>query len=107
MCASLARAARGYAQVVAATGVFGHTGPDGSTPFTRAIASGYAVYSVGENVAGYQKIVKGVMGAWNPSGSHYASIIYPAVTHAGFGRAVLADGGVVFVQLFGYGGNCA
>src|SRR3989442_303900 len=60
----LAQAAQGYADQLASGIPFGHTGPDGSTPFSRMQAAGYRGSTMGENIARGFATPQAVMTAW-------------------------------------------
>ncbi len=70
----LAAAAEGHSQDMASNNYFGHTGSDGSTPSSRAIAAGYML-SVAENIAAGQPDPQAVFNAWMASAEHRASIL--------------------------------
>jgi uncharacterized protein YkwD len=108
MCASLTRAAQGYADLMAARNHFDHVGPDGSTLGSRTRAAGYTSagggWSVAENIAKGQTSVTQVMTGWMNSAGHKANLLAPGTTHIGFGKAV--NGSTWWVQNFGSGGTC-
>jgi uncharacterized protein YkwD len=105
-CASLDRAAQGYADLMSSRGWFDHNGPDGSTLSSRARAAGYTsaggAWSVGENIARGQSSVIAVMEGWMNSAGHRANILNAEYRHLGVGRA----SGNYWVQNFGKGGTC-
>jgi uncharacterized protein YkwD len=105
-CPRLDRAAQGYAEVMASTRHFDHTGLDGSTLTSRARDAGYLPagggWSVAENIAQGYPDVAAVMTGWMNSPGHRANILSPGLAHLGVGRA----GGDYWVQDFGAGGNC-
>ena len=107
LCAALNRSAQGYADEMAFTGRFAHTGADNSQPWDRMMAAGYQWTTAGENLALGQSDVPSVMTAWVNSPGHYANIINPAFVHLGVGATPSPSGGWYWVQNFGAGGNCA
>lgn len=107
LCRPVTKAASDYARVMADRGWFDHTGPDGSEPWDRMTAAGYAYRAAGENIAAGQESVAAVMQAWRDSPGHYANIVSKSFTHLGVGRATSKDAyGIYWVQNFGSGGSC-
>jgi uncharacterized protein YkwD len=107
LCAPVTKAAADYARVMAERSWFDHTGPDGSEPWDRMAAAGYAYRAAGENIAAGQEDVASVMQAWRDSPGHYANIVNKDFTHLGVGRAPSKDEyGIYWVQNFGRGGSC-
>lgn len=107
LCRPVTKAASDYAKVMAERSWFDHTGPDGSEPWDRMTAAGYAYRAAGENIAAGQESVAAVMEAWRDSPGHYANIISRTFTHLGVGRATSKDDyGIYWVQNFGSGGAC-
>jgi uncharacterized protein YkwD len=106
-CATLNRAAQGYAEQLSARGVLSHYGPDGSDPAARERAAGYLAapgqrYMYGaENIAQGYPTVAAVMAGWMGSQGHRDNILASATTHLGMGRQ-----GTWWVQNFGTGGTC-
>jgi uncharacterized protein YkwD len=99
-CAALDRAAAAHAEAMAASKVFSHTGPDGSTPGQRARSSGYRSSAVGENLAvGYPDLPQ-VLAAWLESPGHRANLLDPRHRHIGVASVPSADG-IYWVQVFG------
>lgn len=107
LCSTLTAAAQGYADVMMATGHFGHIGEDGSTPSSRAQAAGYGP-NAGENIAAGQVSVGDVVRAWIASPSHYANLTSAAYSHVGFGFAYDSPEtyGTRWAQELGFGGTC-
>lgn len=102
--AALERAAQRYADDMLARDFYGHVSPEGAGVSERARSAGYALRSIGENIARGQDSVALVMKAWMGSSEHRANILSPLFTDAGFGIALgkTADGWKVFwVQVFG------
>jgi uncharacterized protein YkwD len=107
LCAPLSVASRKYARVMARTGHFGHTGPDGRQPWDRGSAEGYEFRAYGENIADGQDTVREVMRGWVNSPGHYANLVNKTFTHLGVGRADSAGRhSEYWVQNFGAGGRC-
>jgi uncharacterized protein YkwD len=108
LCAPLSVASSKYARVMARTGRFDHTGPDGRQPWDRGEAEGYHYRAYGENIAAGQPTVRAVMTAWVHSPGHYANIVSSNFTDLGVGHA--SASGTHFadywVQDFGAGGHC-
>jgi uncharacterized protein YkwD len=106
-CATLNRAAQGYAENLSSRGVLSHYGPDGSDPAARERAAGYLAapgqrYMFGaENIAQGYPTVAAVMAGWMGSQGHRDNILASATTHLGMGRQ-----GTWWVQNFGTGGTC-
>ena len=108
LCAPLSAASGKYAKVMARTGHFDHTGPDGRQPSDRGEAEGYHYRAYGENIAAGQPTVRTVMTAWIHSPGHFANIVSPTFTHLGVGHATSSGTRVsdYWVQNFGAGGRC-
>ncbi|MFP8962803.1 CAP domain-containing protein [Streptomyces nanhaiensis] len=100
--ARLTRAADGYSDTMAASGVLSHTGPDGSTMADRVEAAGYAWSNLGENIARGQPDAASVMDAWMNSPGHRANILNCAFEELGVG-VHFGDGGPWWTQNFGAG----
>ncbi|MFF6995381.1 CAP domain-containing protein [Streptomyces sp. NPDC008313] len=98
----LTRAADGYSDVMAGSGVMSHTGPDGSTMTTRVEAAGYAWSTLGENIARGQGDAASVMDSWMNSPGHRANILNCSFTELGVG-VHFGDGGPWWTQDFGAG----
>ena len=105
-CPSLDRAAQGYAELMARTGSFSHTGPDGTQPWDRMRAAGYNYRAASENIAYGYGSVAAVMDGWVKSPGHFANLISRSVADAGFGQAADSKGRIYWVQDFGSGGAC-
>jgi uncharacterized protein YkwD len=122
-CPSLTRTAQAYAEVLRNMGNLSHTGPDGSTPFDRAVIGGYSIRiemspgvymvdgMVSENLAAGSTSVQQAMTQWMNSSGHRRNLLGGQWTHAGFGLAQASSRsdtyGYYWVQLFGDGtGNC-
>ncbi len=107
-CPRLDLEAQAYAETMAATSHFDHTGPDGRSPFDRMADAGYDYSYAAENIAAGQDSVKEVMAGWIDSPGHYSNIVNPHLTDVGFGYARRAGSeyGTYWVQAFGSGGRC-
>ncbi len=86
--ATLAQAALGHSQDMAARRYFNHKEPGGSTPPDRATRAGYRWRSVGENIASGQQTVAEAVAGWLDSPGHCANIMNPAFTEMGAAYAV-------------------
>ncbi|MER7660908.1 CAP domain-containing protein [Streptomyces sp. NPDC096193] len=98
--AQLTEAADDYSDVMAASGVMSHTGPDGSTMTSRVEAAGYAWSTLGENIARGQADAASVMDSWMNSPGHRANILNCSFKEIGVGVHV-GDGGPWWTQNFG------
>jgi uncharacterized protein YkwD len=93
-------AAQSYAELMASRGHFGHTGPDGSTPSTRAKAAGYKV-GAGENLAVGQRTPEVAVEGWIESDGHCQNLMLGRYKAIGVGVADGPDGRRYWVQMFG------
>jgi uncharacterized protein YkwD len=109
LCAPLQATAQDYSSLMATSDYYGHVGPDGSEPWDRMSAHGYAWHGAGENIAAGFDDVDAVMTAWQNSPGHMANILNPSFTHVGFGQARDDSSRyrTYWVQNFGYGGACS
>ncbi|MEU1278567.1 CAP domain-containing protein [Streptomyces sp. NPDC005805] len=98
----LTQAADDYSDVMAASGVMSHTGPDGSTMTSRVEAAGYAWSNLGENIARGQADAESVMESWMNSPGHRANILNCSFDELGVG-VHMGDGGPWWTQNFGAG----
>ena len=96
-------AAQRHASDMTARQYFSHTGPDGSTPSSRAEAAG-ASPSVAENLAAGQGSAQAVVRDWLASPGHRDNLLDCGLTRTGIGY----DGGRVgpgitgaWVQMYG------
>jgi uncharacterized protein YkwD len=100
LSAPLQRAAAAHAADMAARGVMGHAGGDGSTPAERATRAGYAWRFVGENVASGQSTPEQVVAEWLGSAHHCANLMSADFTEMGVAFAA-SHAGVFWAQVFG------
>jgi uncharacterized protein YkwD len=98
--AQLERAAQDYAELMARHTHFGHTGPDGSTPSTRARAAGYKT-GAGENIAAGYRSASAAVAGWIESDGHCQNLMEDQYLAVGIGMADGADGKRYWVQMFG------
>jgi uncharacterized protein YkwD len=80
---ALARAARAHALDMERHDFFGHTGSDGSDPFTRIARTGYRARAAGENLAFNQESPEDVVRGWLASPHHCANIMDPRFRELG------------------------
>ncbi|WP_051804373.1 CAP domain-containing protein [Streptomyces griseus] len=97
--ATLARAAQGHSDDMAARDFFDHTDPDGDGPGERVTAAGYPWSTYGENIAMGQTTAEQVMEGWMNSPGHRANILNCSFKEIGVG--VHTDGGPYWTQVFG------
>jgi uncharacterized protein YkwD len=99
---SLASAAQKYSADMARTGVFSHTGTDGSDPGDRMRAAGYDTSrGWAENIAWGQSSPSAVMTAWMGSPGHRANILNCSLRALGVGVARNSSGRIYWTQDFG------
>lgn len=84
---ALTAAATAYAQLMARTNYFGHTGPDGSVAETRIAAAGYKGHFKGEALAAGQTSADSAAKTWIASPAHNAIISDPDAKEVGVGYA--------------------
>ncbi|MGP3688704.1 CAP domain-containing protein [Streptomyces sp. IBSNAI002] len=96
----LAGLARAFSKDMAARGFFGHTDPDGNSPWERAAKAGLPGLA-GENIARGQGDAEAVMKAWMDSPDHKANILNCEFRTLGVG-AHFAAGGPWWTQDFGF-----
>ncbi|MEU4077760.1 CAP domain-containing protein [Streptomyces venezuelae] len=97
--ATLARAAQGHSDDMAARDFFDHTNPDGADPGDRVTAAGYPWSTYGENIAMGQSSPESVMEAWMNSPGHRANILNCSFKEIGIG--IHSQGGPYWTQVFG------
>ncbi|MER5552636.1 CAP domain-containing protein [Streptomyces sp. NPDC002793] len=98
--ASLTALAQDFSEDMAARDFFGHTDPDGATPWDRAAAAGVQGLG-GENIARGQADAQAVMDAWMNSDGHRANILNCDFKTLGIG-VHLGSGGPWWTQDFGF-----
>lgn len=98
--ASLTALAQDFSEDMAARDFFGHTDPDGATPWDRAAAAGVQNLG-GENIARGQADAQAVMDAWMNSDGHRANILNCDYRTLGVG-VHLGSGGPWWTQDFGF-----
>ncbi|MEV7520000.1 CAP domain-containing protein [Streptomyces sp. NPDC091371] len=96
----LAALAGAFSKDMATRGFFGHTDPDGNSPWDRAAKAGLSGLG-GENIARGQGDAEAVMKAWMNSPGHKANILNCEFRTLGVG-AHLAAGGPWWTQDFGF-----
>ncbi|WP_425519696.1 CAP domain-containing protein [Streptomyces auratus] len=96
----LAHLAQQFSDDMAGRGFFGHTDPDGDTPWDRARAAGIADLG-GENIARGQANAQSVMDSWMSSPGHRANILNCEYKTLGVG-AHFGPGGPWWTQDFGF-----
>lgn len=100
----LDRIAQAYAEDMLKRSFYGHDSPEGETVRERAIAGGYRLAAVGENVASGQPTIDVVMDGWMASDKHRANVLSKVFTEAGFGLAIGKNRSgyqMIWVQVFG------
>lgn len=98
--ASLTALAQDFSEDMAARDFFGHTDPDGATPWDRAAEAGVQGLG-GENIARGQADAQAVMDAWMNSDGHRANILNCDYKTLGVG-VHLGSGGPWWTQDFGF-----
>jgi uncharacterized protein YkwD len=98
--ASLTGLAQDFSEDMAARDFFGHTDPDGATPWDRAAAADVPSLG-GENIARGQADAQAVMDAWMNSDRHRANILNCDYKTLGVG-VHLGSGGPWWTQDFGF-----
>ena len=83
--AKLMAGAEAYAKLMADKDVFSHTGPDGSTPQSRLIASGYKGSFKGEALSAGQVSAQAAIESWRDSPSHAVIVFEPTAVDVGIG----------------------
>jgi uncharacterized protein YkwD len=96
-------AALRHARDMAARGVMGHEGSDGSNSADRIKLAGYAWLASGENVAAGLPDADAVVAAWLDSPGHCATLMQPDFTEMGiaFALAPERDPAIYWAQDFG------
>lgn len=105
-CPRLDQIAQDYAQLMADTGHYGHTGPNGESPWDRMRAGGYDYRTAAENIAHSYPNSGRVQEAWEKSDGHLRNMTNPNFSSVGLGAAQSPSGQWFWVQKYGSGGNC-
>jgi uncharacterized protein YkwD len=98
--AKLNSAAQGYANQMARTGVYAHTGSDGSSPADRIKRAGYDWSQWAENIHHRKGSPEVIMADWMKSPNHRANILDPRLKEIGIG---VDASGSYWTQNFGVG----
>ena len=106
MCPRLDQVAQDYAQLMADTGHYGHTGPGGESPWDRMRAGGYDYRAAAENIAWGYPTADRVQEGWEGSPGHFKNMVSPNVSDVGLGAAESSSGRWYWVQVYGTGGTC-
>nr|MDQ6882415.1 CAP domain-containing protein [Pseudomonadota bacterium] len=80
---ALAEAAEQHSVDMAARRYFDHVGPDGKRVSNRVLGQGYRWRVVGENLAGGDTTVAGVIAGWLGSPEHCENLMGPAYAEVG------------------------
>ena len=101
--AKLETAALLHSQDMANQNYFSHTGKNGSQPWDRMTAAGYAWRTAAENIAAGQPDLTGVMDGWVKSPGHCANLMSVAYTEVGMAMATnsSSDYRIYWTQNFG------
>lgn len=78
-------AAQSHSGDMARTGIFSHTGSDGSNAGQRITRQGYRWSSWGENIAGGYATWQAAIRGWMGSPGHRRNLLNPAYRHMGLG----------------------
>ena len=99
----LTQAARLESRYMADNNYWGHTWPDGTTPWDRMHWACYKYRTAGENIAGGYGSPSAVVNAWMNSSGHRAAILNTAFTEIGLGYAYNSNStyGVYWTANFG------
>ena len=101
---TLDRVAQVYADDMLKRSHYGHVDPEGLTVRERALAGGYPLRFIAENLASGQPTVDEVMDGWMKSDAHRENILSKIYTEAGFGLAIGRNKRgyqIIWVQIFG------
>jgi uncharacterized protein YkwD len=96
----LAAAAQRHARDMAARHRMSHRGSDGSSPFRRMEAEGFAFRRAGENVAAGDLTAESAMGLWMKSPPHRRNVL-GNFSRIGAGYATAEDGRSYWCVTFG------
>lgn len=106
--ATLSQAAAAKAQDMFANNYWAHNSPQGKTPWSFIVGSGYRYTIAGENLAKNFSTSGGVVSAWMASPTHRENIVKPGYQDVGFAvvNGVLnGEETTLVVQMFGAGGS--
>lgn len=101
---TLDHVAQEYADDMLKRSHYGHVDPEGLTVRERALAGGYLLRFVAENLASGQSTVDEVMDAWMRSDAHRENVLSKVYNEAGFGLAIGRNRRgyqIIWVQIFG------
>lgn len=87
----LTAAAYGHSEAMATVDFFSHTGADGSTLRSRVDATGYAWFTLGENIAAGGSTPAQTLNQWMNSDGHRANILNCNFREIGIGYYYQAD----------------
>jgi uncharacterized protein YkwD len=101
--AKLETAALLHSQDMATQDYFSHTGKNGSQPWDRMTAAGYAWRAAAENIAAGQPDLASVMDGWVKSPGHCANLMSVAYTEVGMAKATNSSAAyrIYWTQNFG------
>ncbi|HEY6064505.1 MAG TPA: CAP domain-containing protein [Thermoanaerobaculia bacterium] len=102
--AALDRVAQVYADDMLKRSHYGHVDPEGLTVRERALAGGYRLRFIAENLASGQSTVEEVMDGWMASEGHRENILSKIYVEAGFGLSIGKNKRgyqIIWVQVFG------
>lgn len=105
---TLSQAAAAKAQDMFSNNYWAHNSPQGKTPWSFIVGSGYKYTIAGENLAKNFSTSGGVVSAWMASPTHRANIVKPGYQDVGFAvvNGVLnGEETTLVVQMFGAGGS--
>jgi uncharacterized protein YkwD len=91
LSAQLTAAASAHSQDMALHDLFSHTGSNGSTMISRAVATGYSYSLLAENLAAGTNTAADVMAGWMSSPGHRANILNCDLHELGVGFYVQLD----------------
>jgi hypothetical protein len=106
--ATLSQAAAAKAQDMFANDYWAHNSPEGKTPWSFIVGSGYKYTIAGENLAKNFSTSAGVVSAWMASPTHKDNIVKPGYQDVGFAvvnGTLNGEETTLVVQMFGAGGS--
>ena len=104
---ALSQAAAAKAQDMFANDYWAHNSPQGKTPWSFIVGSGYKYTIAGENLAKNFSTSGGVVSAWMASPTHRENIVKPGYQDVGFAvvnGTLNGEETTLVVQMFGAGG---